>query len=474
MFFILISPYITGSGLKGNTKLRYQEENRRAGYIRQNFWMFLLQATCFADLVVLTRQAEYLYFYGFVQVFLLIVVSFPVLIYPKCNRLLLNNMAMLLGIGFVVISRLTGAQIADGTFSKAWRQYIIVLISLCLCLAIPYLIKQIEGWEKLTWIYGAAGLCLLSIVLILGQTTYGSKLSYTIAGVTFQPSEVVKILFVFFLAGALHERHDLPRLLLTTALAGAHILVLAASRDLGSALILFVVFVAIVFVATKNYLYLLLGLLGGAGASVVAYQLFSHVRVRVLAWRDPWSYIDNQGYQITQSLFAIGSGSWFGMGLAQGSPSDIPFVEEDSIFSAICEEFGTIFALCLILVILSCFIMMMEIAMKKKQEFFRLVSFGIGILYIFQIFLTIGGGIKFIPLTGVTLPFISYGGSSLLISMVMFFILQGIQIRSGTGGRKQRKGGVVYEEGPKSEKPRDKGSLAGRKKAKAEEIAPKK
>ena len=105
----------------------------------------------------------------------------------------------------------------------------------------------------------------------------------------------------------------------------------------------------------------------GAGASVVAYHLFDHIRVRVLAWKDPWAYIDSKGYQITQSLFAIGSGSWFGMGLGSGNPDDIPLVEADFIFSSICEEFGTIFSICLILIILSCFMMMMEITLLMKK-----------------------------------------------------------------------------------------------------------
>ena len=185
-----------------------------------------------------------------------------------------------------------------------------------------------------------------------------------------------------------------------------------------------------IFVSSRNYLYLLLGIGGGCGASFLAFHLFTHVRTRVLAWSDPWSYIDNKGYQITQSLFAIGSGSWFGMGLYKGVPDDIPFVETDFIFSSICEEFGTVFGILLILVIISCFMMMIRISLSTQNKFYRLTAFGYAVLYIFQVFLTVGGGIKFIPLTGVTLPLISYGGSSLVSVMIMFFLLHSIHMQS--------------------------------------------
>ena len=179
------------------------------------------------------------------------------------------------------------------------------------------------------------------------------------------------------------------------------------------------------------------GPVAGSAAATLAYFLFDHVRIRVLAWQDPWSYIDNQGYQITQSLFAIGSGGWFGMGLLQGTPTDIPYVDTDFVFSAVCEELGVIFGVCLILVYISCFVMMMEIAVQIHDRFYQMIVYGIGIMYIFQIFLTVGGGIKFIPLTGVTLPFISYGGSSVMTTMIMFFIIQGIYIRlKKEGGRR--------------------------------------
>ncbi|MCM1542938.1 MAG: FtsW/RodA/SpoVE family cell cycle protein [Blautia sp.] len=407
-------------------------KDSRVLFVTQKLLIFLIQLLCFADLFLVSADMQYVFFYVFVQVFLIAVLAIVPMIYENVNRLLLNNLCMLAGTGLCIISRLS--------FNKAVKQYIIILVSLIVALLIPYLLSRIRFLKKLTWIYAAVGVGALSLVLLLGDTTYGSKISFSVIGISFQPSEFVKILFIFFLAGALWEKYSFARVAVTAVLAGLHVIVLVISTDLGSALIFFVGYVFVVFAATRNYLYLLCGAVGGSGAAYVAYRLFSHVRTRVLAWRDPWSYIDNQGYQITQSLFAIGSGSWFGMGLLQGDPTKIPKVDADFIFSSVCEELGVIFGICLILVMISCFVMMMWIAMRIRDRFYQLIVYGIGIMYIFQIFLTVGGGVKLIPLTGVTLPFISYGGSSVMTTMIMFFIIQGIYIRMQQEGGRQNGG----------------------------------
>jgi len=383
--------------------------------------MFLMQLLMFVNLALVSRDLEYVFFYVFVQFFLMAAALMVPTIYEQANRLLLNNLCMLSGLGLCIVSRLS--------FNRAVRQYIIVLGSLAFALFIPWLLVKIRFWRKLTWCYGLVGIALLAAVLILGEVTHGSKISFTVGDITFQPSEFVKISYIFFLAGALWEKTDFWRVALTAVVAGIHVIILVVSKDLGSALIFFVGYVFMVFVATGNYLYLLAGTLGGSGAAWVAYQLFSHVRTRVLAWQDPWTYIDSKGYAITQSLFAIGSGSWFGMGLLKGNPGAIPLVEQDFIFSSVCEELGVGFGICLIFITLICFLNMMKMAVRIRDKFYQLIVYGIGVMYIFQIFLTIGGGIKMIPLTGVTLPFISYGGSSVMTTMIMFFLIQGIYIK---------------------------------------------
>jgi len=155
------------------------------------------------------------------------------------------------------------------------------------------------------------------------------------------------------------------------------------------------------------------------------------VRTRVFAWMDPWADMDNKGYQITQSLFAIGTGGFVGLGLYQGLPNKIPIVEKDFIISAISEEMGALTAICIVLVCLGCFMQMMLIATYMESAFYKYVSVGLAIEYIVQVFLTIGGSIKFIPSTGVTLPFVSYGGSSLVSAFIVFAIIQALYIIQG-------------------------------------------
>jgi peptidoglycan glycosyltransferase len=146
--------------------------------------------------------------------------------------------------------------------------------------------------------------------------------------------------------------------------------------------------------------------------------------VRITAWKDPFGHIESSGYQLSESLFAIGSGGFAGRGLGRGMPYYIPVAESDFVFSAICEELGVIFGLALLLIYLSSFIAIQNIAMKCKDPFYKYVTFGIAIIYIFQVFLNIGGVTKFIPSTGVTLPLISYGISSVFSTLIMFSIIQ--------------------------------------------------
>lgn len=397
-----------------------QESDRNGIYTRQNILMFGLHFSCFIVICFETGDITYLFFYAFQQIVLYATVILFRMLYPKTNRLLVNNMCMLLTVGFVILTRLS--------LGKAIRQFIIVMISLVIALVIPFFVSRFRFLKEWKWIYAAAGIVALGIVLVLGQTTYGSKLSYTIAGLTFQPSEFVKIIFVFFVASALYKAAGFFEVFTTAVIAAAHVIILVCSKDLGSALIFFVVYILMVVVASKNWLYLLAGVSGGSVAAYLAYRVFPHIQVRVQAFKDPWSVIDSTGYQITQSLFAITSGGWFGLGLFKGTPESIPFVEADFIFSAIAEELGLLFALCVILICVSSFVMFMNISMNLKDKFYQLTAFGLGVTYIFQVFLTIGGGCKFIPLTGVTLPFISYGGSSVLTTLIMFSITEGLSM----------------------------------------------
>ena len=409
--------------LLGFQLVRREEEGKRAALWVQDFLLFIMHLTGNGILYLSTGNEKVLYFYG-MQVFaFLIFLLLQRIFYPRSDKLLNHNLLLLLSVGLLMLARLS--------FDKAQRQFQIAVLAGLLTFIIPWIIRKAGRLRDLYWIYGAGGLMTLAAVLIIGNTSFGARLSLTIYDVTIQPSEFVKILFVFFVAGMLYETQDLKRVAVTTCAAAAHVLVLVLSRDLGGALIFFVTYLVMLYVAARQPLYFLAGLGAGCAASFVAWKLFAHVQARVLAWSDPFSVIEEEGYQITQSLFAIGTGGWFGLGLGQGMPAKIPVVEEDFIFSAIAEEMGILFAVLLIFVYLCCFYMILNIAMCLKDAYYKLVALGLGTLMIFQVFLSIGGVIKFIPSTGVTLPFISYGGSSLLSMFAVWAIVQGMYLKRG-------------------------------------------
>ena len=387
----------------------------------QNVINIFIAFTGFFHLYFVTGNFIYMVIFFSIVLALFMMLGFTKLIYKASNRLLLNNMSMLFTVGILIISRLS--------IGKVLRQFIVFFISLMISMVIPFIFIKINFLRKLKWVYAGVGIAMIAFVYITGEVIHGSRISVSVFGLSFQPSEAVKILFVFFLAGMLWDNYKLSNIAFTAAVSALFVIILVISRDLGSALIFYVVFMFVVYVASGNYLYLI-GLLGlGAGFSVVAYHLFSHVRVRFTIWKDPWTDIDNKGYQIAQSLFKITGGGLWGMGLRNGTPSDIPYVETDFIFSAITEELGIIFSIGLLLVSLSSFIEMLRIASKINDRFYKLIVYGIALTLTFQTFLTVGGGTKFIPLTGVTYPLVSYGGTSMLVSMVMYFIVQAIYIK---------------------------------------------
>ena len=406
---------------------------------RQLFFIFLIHLNANAVIFANTQDLKLMFFY-LLQVILIIAIQLIYRIfYKKASILVTNHLCMLLVISFVILTRLNEA--------KAVRQFSIAVAASLITLLVPFLIRHIHFLHRLPYLYAAVGIVLLAMVAVMGQTSYGAKLTFTFFGITLQPSEFIKILFVFFVASMFYHSTEFKQIVITTVIAAIHVLILVLSKDLGSALIFFITYLVMLYVATRNVGYLLVGMTSGVLASLVAYKLFSHVRVRVLAWKDPMSVIDNQGYQICQSLFAIGTGGWFGMGLYQGLPNKIPVADEDFVFSAIAEEMGGLFAICLILVCTSCYLMFLNIAMQIHEYFYKLIALGLGTVYGFQVFLTIGGVIKFIPSTGVTLPIISYGGSSLLSTFILFAVIQGLyilredEIREETGEtiRKKRK-----------------------------------
>lgn len=401
------------------TVFGHHSSMKKRGILRtQNVLMFGIHLTAFLVMFLQTMEKKMLYLYVGQAAALATVILLYTKIYPRVSRLIVNNMCMLLSVSFIMLARLS--------FGLAVKQTVIAFGGVVVSLFVPMLMGRMKHLTSYKKAYGIAGIIALASVLILAPISGGAKLGFEIAGFGMQPSEFVKILFVFFVASSFTESLQFKNIVVTTAIAAFHVLILVVSKDLGAALIIFVVYLVMLYVATRQPLYIVAGLGAGSAASVLAYHLFAHIRTRVHAWQDPFADYANGGYQVAQSLFAIGTGSWFGMGLYQGMADKIPVASTDFIFSAISEEMGLIFALCLILVYLSCYVMFLNIALQLINVFYKLVALGLGTCFIFQAFLTIGGVTKFIPSTGVTLPLVSYGGSSVLSTLLMFAIIQGL------------------------------------------------
>ena len=400
-------------------------------FLRQNVVMFLIHFLGFLTLYLNSYRMDLVFLYLAQVLYLMFTLLLFRNLYPRSSKSLTNNMCMLLVIGFIMVTRFS--------MDQAIKQFEITAAGTVLALIVPLLVSKLLVLTRMTWGSVFVGIGLLGLVLIAARVTNGAKLSISLAGFSLQPSEFVKIIFVFAIAGLLSTEHSFRRVVIATVLAAAHVLILVISTDLGSALIFFVTYLIMLFVATRNPFLTLIGLFAFCIAAVAAYFLFTHVKVRVQIWRDPFQDYSGSGYQICQSLFAIAAGGWLGTGLCEGSPGAIPYVSQDFMFSAILEEMGAVFGICLILICMAVFLMIVNIAMKLGNRFYRLAALGLGVTYATQVFLTIGGGTKLIPMTGVTLPLVSYGGSSVLSTILMIAIVQGLYMLRGDEVKEERR-----------------------------------
>ena len=350
------------------------------------------------------------------------------------DRFLLPITAVLSGTGLVFLFRLEPAY--------GMRQFAWILIGLGALVLTSRLLIDFRFLSDYKYLYACVGLIALILPIFLGREQGGAKSWLDLGVFQFQPSEFVKILMVLFLASFLVENRavltagtrslgwlSLPGPQEWGPLAvmwGISLLILVFQRDLGTALIYFATFLTMVYVATSRVFYALFGLglfVAGAAAS---YYLFDHVRARVEIWLNPWQYADTTGYQVLQSLFAIGSGGILGTGLGQGYPKFIPAVHTDFIFSAICEEMGLMGGAGVIILFMIFVFRGIKIALNTKDDFEALAASGLTALMGLQAFIIIAGVTKLLPLTGVTLPYMSYGGSSLVANFILLGLLLNI------------------------------------------------
>ncbi len=335
--------------------------------------------------------------------------------YKKRACVICNSALFLMVTGIILLQRLDN--------SLALKQLIWFTMGLIIISIMPICIRALPKLYKFKYLYIVLALFLTIFTFIAGEEVYGSRNWISIGSIGFQPSEISKLLLILYLASVFKNEGSMKNIFIGGIPAAAIVLMLVAEKDLGGALIFFMTYMIMMYVASGSELLFLGGMGAASVAAIAAYKFFSHVKVRVAAWINPWIDIDKGGYQIAQSLFAIGTGGFVGTGLTLGNPGSIPFVEKDIIFSAICEEMGIIFGLGTILLFLSIFVIALKAASNLENRFMAMLTVGIAANMSFQTFLIIGGNIKLLPLTGVTLPLVSYGGSSYLISIVMLALL---------------------------------------------------
>lgn len=315
------------------------------------------------------------------------------------------------------------------------KQFIWYLLGLGLFIFVSVIYQLLHKKVRSIWLFYAAMVFLFVLTLTIGVRINGAKNWIIIGKLSFQPSEFIKILFVFFMASFVSnpealkikiKSFQLPSkwtlMVLVFILLGFFVL----QREFGTALLIFMVYLSVVYVFEKAILFVAINTGLAGAAALVAVQILPHLQTRVDSWLNPFQDIAGKGYQITQSLFAIGSGGFFGTGLGIGYPQFIPNVETDLIFSAICEEMGIFGGIAVMILFMLLVYRGIKLCLILRDPFTKAVAFGLTMTLGFQTFLIIGGVTKFVPLTGVTLPFVSYGGSSLLSSFILLGLLQAL------------------------------------------------
>ncbi len=284
------------------------------------------------------------------------------------------------------------------------------------------LIRYIRRWNFLIKVVMMFSAALMVLPLLIGTEQYGATNWIVVGGISLQPSEMVKIALLLILGWYMSRHQFWPWFLF----AGFCLVALMLQADLGTALIYYATTLLLFYASSGNLLLCGLGVVGGCGAAVVGYQMFAHVKRRVAIWRNPWMYYETSGYQMVQALMAIASGGVFGVGLGLGSPRVIPVYFSDAIFAVICEQFGIVFGVLVLVMYLILILRGASIAQASRHSFHAIVAMGATVMLGVQTFIIIGGVLKLIPLTGVTMPFVSYGGTSLVSCMGLIGLIQGV------------------------------------------------
>lgn len=350
--------------------------------------------------------------------------------------------ALLNGLGFVIIARLSDHLAA---LQATWTA--VGVGAFCVTL---FVLRDVEKLMRFKWTLAIGGVVLLLLPFVpgLGRNVNGSRIWLRVGPMSFQPGEVAKVTLAIFLAAYLTERRALlavatwkvgpfrlpePRHLGPVVGAWAlSVAIMVGQRDLGSSILFLALFVTLMWLATGKLSYPAIAGVLFAGAAYAAYRMkFGQVFTRVSIWLDPWADAQGKGYQLVQSAFSFAAGGVAGTGLGLGSPTRIPEVKNDFIFVAIAEELGLLGATAVLVAFMLFVGTGLRVAVRSEKVFSKLLAAGLTTIVGVQAFVIIGGVVRVVPLTGVTLPFVSYGGSSLVANYVLLALLVRISDTSG-------------------------------------------
>src|ERR687894_2501518 len=407
----------------------------------------LIITLAFATLIFVQEAASPPLIYGAYYAGTLFAVYLGVrLLLPHSDVLLLPIVTLLTGVGLVMIYRLTYN--VEGAENLATTQAVWILVGSGAMFFIVLFFRNYRRLFDYKYLLAFAAVVLVALTFTpLGYEVNGARLWVDLGPVGFQPSEFARIALVVFYAGYLAETRDvltatsrsflgiqIPALKYFGPVAlvwAASLALLVFEKDLGSSLLFFAVPLLMLYAATGRIAYVILGTMLFSVGSLLTYFLFDHVQVRVQSWLDPWSYPDTSGFQILQSLFSISDGGLTGAGLGEGFAQAIPEVETDFIFSAIAAELGLLGATALLLAFLVFVYRGTKIALLAEDDASKLLAFGLTAMFAIQTLVIVGGVTKAIPLTGITLPFVSYGGSSVVGNFILTGLLLLISERAG-------------------------------------------
>lgn len=338
--------------------------------------------------------------------------------YPDGDKYIFIFASILSVIGLWTIYRLNS--------KMAVKQLISFALGVACFIVIVVLLPELKKYEKYKYGFLVMTIIFMGMALAIGTSKYGSKNWVYIGSFGFQPSEFGKLFLTAYLAAALKDYEDFKDLIEPAVVVMVCLGFMVLQKDLGSALIIFALSITMLYIATSKFKYVFTGLVLFIIGAFISYKLFDHVRLRVMIWKDPWPYANDQSLQIVQSLISIAWGGLFGSGLGFGYPKYIPVIESDFIFTNICEELGIVTGLGLILIYFLLFYRGMRASIYVEDKFSRLLAVGYSTIIASQALVILGGVVNLIPLTGITLPLVSYGGTSMLITFCSLGIIQKI------------------------------------------------